>query len=63
MPLVRMLTSVAGSTCDWTAGEVVNMTEAEAAVWADGERGVLVEERVATPERGGSRAETRPRRR
>lgn len=51
MPRVRMLTTVAGPDLVWEAGQVVDMTADEAAVWADGERAELVRsEPVETPE-------------
>lgn len=59
MPLVRMLTSVAGPRTEWVAGELVEMSAKEAAVWADGERGELVrDEPPTTPERRRRRPET-----
>jgi hypothetical protein len=42
MPLVRMLTSVAGPTVQWHEGDEVQMSPEDAAVWADGVRGELV---------------------
>ena len=65
MPLVRMLTSVAGkdpvtgAEFAWQEGQEVSMPAAQAAVWADGVRGELVRfEPVETPERGGGLMET-----
>jgi hypothetical protein len=44
---VRMLTSVAGPDVDWPEGEIVDMTEAQAAVWADGVRAVRLDRQPA----------------
>lgn len=53
MPRVRMLTSVAGPHMYWDEGDEVDMTPAEANVWADGVRGELVRPttQVETPEK------------
>lgn len=40
---VRILTSIAGTDFSWAPGEVVDMPDAEAEKWCDGERA----ERVA----------------
>lgn len=59
MPLVRMLTSVAGPARSWEIGEEVEMSGEEAQVWADGVRGELVRgARVQTPESRGIPVET-----
>lgn len=52
MPLVRMLTSGANERRVWDYDEVVDMTPAEANVWADGVRGELVRpsDSMETPE-------------
>jgi hypothetical protein len=65
MPLVRMLTSVAGSGTSptWEIGEEVDMTPEQAQIWADGERGELVREPAAeTPEGRSVAMETTSRR-
>lgn len=63
MPLVRMLTSVAGATVSWELGEEVEMTPAEAQVWADGVRGELVrDDPPVTPEGRARAVETAARR-
>ncbi|MFI5664597.1 hypothetical protein [Streptomyces sp. NPDC051684] len=64
MPRIRVLKSVGGLNFSWRRGQVVDVDEATAAAWADGERAVLVEEpkaparaEKATPRsRGGGRA-------
>ncbi|TMR11744.1 hypothetical protein ETD86_34820 [Nonomuraea turkmeniaca] len=64
MPRVRMLQSVAGERFSWRAGEIVEMSAADAKVWADGYRGELVRgEQAETPERSQAAPETaaRPR--
>lgn len=43
MVKVRILTSIAGENFDWSEGEIVDMSEAQANVWADGERAVRLE--------------------
>lgn len=59
MPLVRMLTSVASPTRSWEIGEEIEMSGAEAQVWADGVRGELVREQPpVTPEGRSARPET-----
>lgn len=59
MPLVRMLTSIAGSRVSWDLGEEVEMSPEEAAVYADGVRGELVRgPAVETPEGRSARMET-----
>lgn len=64
MPRVRILQAVAGERFSWRAGEIVDMSAAEAKVWADGYRGELVRgEQPETPERARAEPETttRPR--
>lgn len=53
MPLVRMLTSVAGPHGQWDEGDEVDMTPEQVNIWADGVRGELVRPttQVETPER------------
>lgn len=57
MPKVRILCDIAGPRTLWEAGEVVQMTPAEANVWADGIRGELVAppDETETPERTATR--------
>jgi hypothetical protein len=52
MPRIRVLTAVAGDP-SWSAGEVVEVDDATAAMWADGERAELVDE----PRKKGPRGE------
>ncbi len=47
MTKVRILTSVAGADIAWSAGEIVDMPEEQAAVWADGVRAERVARRPA----------------
>ena len=62
MPLVRMLTSVAGRNFDCALGDVVEMSPQLARIWADGVRGELVsDEGASSPERGHAPMETRRR--
>lgn len=64
MPRVRILQAVAGETFSWRPGEEIDMSAADAKVWADGYRGELVRgEQAETPERGQAAPETtaRPR--
>lgn len=59
MPRVRILQAVAGERFSWRAGEIVDMSAADAKVWADGYRGELVRgEQAETPERGQAAPET-----
>lgn len=39
-----MLDSVAGADIDWQPGQIIEMSEADAAKWADGERAERVDE-------------------
>ncbi|MGW2837310.1 hypothetical protein ACWCWD_06315 [Streptomyces sp. NPDC001493] len=58
MARIRMLTSVSGRGFAWAPGEVVDLPGAEASVWADGVRAVMVrDEQPETPESGGARPE------
>jgi hypothetical protein len=51
MARIRMLTSVAGDGFSWEAGQEVDLPGPQAAIWADGERAVMVrDEPVETPE-------------
>jgi hypothetical protein len=60
MPRVRMLVSVAGPDHSWQAGDEIDMSVEDAAMWADGERGELVRgESVETPE--GNRRKRGPK--
>jgi hypothetical protein len=54
MPRIRVLTAVAGDP-SWSAGEVVEVDDATAAMWADGERAELLD--VEPPRRKGPRGE------
>lgn len=47
MPKVRILTSVAGADIAWSAGDIVDMTDDQAAAWADGVRAERVARRPA----------------
>ena len=44
MPRVRMLASVAGTDFSWIPGQIVDMDDDQAAAWADGVRGELVDD-------------------
>ena len=48
MVAVRMLTGVAGDDFSWRPGEIVDMSEEQAAAWADGVRGERVTPAVLT---------------
>jgi hypothetical protein len=58
MPRIRVLTAVAGDP-SWSAGEVVEVDDATATLWADGERAELVDEPVLSqpPRKKGPRGE------
>lgn len=66
MPRIRILQPVAGLDFSWAPGDEVDVDEAAAAAWADGERAELVDngkpaagaEKAAARSRGGGR--TRP---
>ncbi|MFD7093393.1 hypothetical protein [Streptomyces xanthophaeus] len=48
MPRIRILQGVSGDGFSWIAGDVVDLPEAEAAKWADGDRA----ERIDPPPAG-----------
>lgn len=54
MPQIRMLQSVAGVDGSWNRGELVEVSQSAADVWADGVRAELVEQ--AAPETTASRS-------
>jgi hypothetical protein len=64
MPRIRILQSVSGLDFSWSPGEEIDVDDAAAAAWADGERAELVEdakqqagaEKAAARSRGGGRA-------
>lgn len=64
MTRIRILQSIAGLDFSWVAGEVVEVDDAAAKAWADGERAELVDdgkenagaEKAAARSRGGGRA-------
>lgn len=51
MPTVRILQSVAGLDFSWVPGDEIDMTEEQAAAWADNYRGELVEAEKAVKPR------------
>lgn len=70
MPSIRVLQSIGGLDFSWSPGDIVEVDEAAAKVWADGVRAELVDdgkpagraEKAAARSRGGGRgrrAETR----
>ncbi|MFC9700926.1 hypothetical protein ACFTWD_09570 [Streptomyces sp. NPDC056943] len=44
MPHIRVLEAVAGADFSWAPGDIVEVSEEAAAVWADGHRAVLADE-------------------
>ena len=56
MPLIRVLQAVAGLDFSWSPGQEVEVSDEQAAVWADGYRAELIETTDAPP------AEVRARR-
>jgi hypothetical protein len=64
MARIRILQSIAGLDFSWVPGEVVEVDDAAAEGWADGERAELVDdgkshgsaEKAAARSRGGGRA-------
>lgn len=60
---VRILEGVGGADFSWAPGQIVEMSEEDAAKWADGYRGELVNAEPPAPEkaadrsRGGGRGE------
>ncbi|MDX3162434.1 hypothetical protein PV516_01285 [Streptomyces scabiei] len=44
MPRIKVLEAVAGADFSWAPGDVVDVSEEEAASWADGHRAVLVDD-------------------
>ncbi len=51
MPKVRMLTSAAGPDFAWAEGEIVDMTDEQAAAWGDDVRGVRLDREPETAAR------------
>jgi hypothetical protein len=49
MTAIRMLVGVSGSDFSWRPGQVLDLPEAEAAAWADGERAVYLDPPADTP--------------
>ncbi|MEV1063380.1 hypothetical protein [Streptomyces sp. NPDC050263] len=52
MPHIRVLEAIAGADFSWAPGDVVEVSEEEAASWADGHRAVLADD---GQEQGGDR--------
>lgn len=62
-----MLTSVAGPDTDWPEGSIVDMTDDQAALWADGVRAIRLERQperevaVTRPAENAARRTRRPK--
>ncbi|MFF9129124.1 hypothetical protein [Streptomyces sp. NPDC014806] len=59
MPRIRILQPVAGVDFSWAPGDEVDVDEAAAAAWADGERAELADD--GKPEAGAEKAAARSR--
>jgi len=44
MPRIRVLEAIAGSDFSWSPGDIVEVSDEEAAAWADGHRAVLADD-------------------
>ncbi|MYS47538.1 hypothetical protein GTY23_41490 [Streptomyces sp. SID5998] len=56
MPRIRVLEGIAGADFSWAPGDVVEVTDEEAASWADGYRAVLATEQDGPPAADGAAA-------
>ncbi|MFR0354165.1 hypothetical protein [Streptomyces sediminimaris] len=55
MARIRVLEAIAGADFSWAPGDVVDVSDEEAAGWADGHRAVLADHEPAQQVAGGSR--------